>query len=167
MARGLTYAEAARETGRAPSTVRSHLHTAYGRLGVTTISQALATCTYIGWLDAVARDGVAVELADRRVTWAQRLYLEAFDQSLRAGENPDEVERTHLLRRAALEGMYHRAGKQPPPWRRTATDPLDRIVQTLQRLETRGGAETEPAHPQQPVKTLQREPRTRTFRPHH
>jgi DNA-binding CsgD family transcriptional regulator len=134
MARGLTYAEAARETRRAPSTVRSHLHTAYKRLGVTTISQALAMCTYIDWLDAVACDGAAVELADRRVTWAQCLYLEAFDQSLRASEDPDEVERTQLLRRAALEGMYREAGQQPPPWRPTATDPLGRIVRTLQRL---------------------------------
>src|ERR1700680_2647099 len=39
MARGLSYAEAARESRRAPSTVRSLLQTAYERLGVASVAQ--------------------------------------------------------------------------------------------------------------------------------
>jgi hypothetical protein len=133
MATGLTYAGAASETCRSTSTIRSLLHTAYQRLGVATIAQALAVCTHAGWLDAVPADGSIVDLADRRVTWAQRLYLEAFDQSLRASGDPEEVERTQRLREAALTGLYKEVGKERP-WRRAAGDPMDRLAFDLQRL---------------------------------
>jgi DNA-binding CsgD family transcriptional regulator len=134
MARGLTYAEAARETRRTVSTVRTQLNNAYRRLGVSTISQALVTCTHAGWLDPVPDDGNAVELADRRVTWAQRLYLETFDQSLRAGDDPREHERTDQLRDAALTGMYKEADRERP-WRQLTRDPIDRIAGTLAALD--------------------------------
>jgi hypothetical protein len=133
MSTGLTYAGAARETCRSTSTIRSLLHTAYQRLGVSTIAQALAVCTHAGWLDAVPADGSIVALADRRVTWAQRLYLEAFDQSLSAGGDSDEVERTQRLREAALTGLYREVG-QERPWRRASSDPVDRLAFDLQRL---------------------------------
>jgi DNA-binding CsgD family transcriptional regulator len=139
LARGLSYAEAAREAHRSHSTVRSLLHTAYKRLGVTTIAQALVVCWQAGWLDVVPRDGVVVELADRRVTWAQRLYLEAFDQSLRAGDDVEEVERTQRLREAALEGMFRGVGKERP-WRQLTSDPISRIARDLQRLDERKAA---------------------------
>jgi DNA-binding CsgD family transcriptional regulator len=134
MARGLTYGQAAIESRRKVSTVRTHLHNAYRRLGVATIAQALALCTHIGWLDRVADDGAVVDLADRRVTWAQRLYLEAFDQTLRAGTDPKELERTQRLREAALGGMYREAGKARP-WRAFSSDPIDAIVRDLQRFQ--------------------------------
>jgi DNA-binding CsgD family transcriptional regulator len=147
MARGLSYAEAARETHRSRSTVRSLLHTAYRRLGVSTIAQALTVCWHAGWLDAVPQDGVVVEFADRRVTWAQRLYLEAFDQFLQAGDDLEEVERTRRLREAALEGMYKEAGDagrfpvaDERPWRELTSDPIDRIARDLQRLNLRASA---------------------------
>jgi hypothetical protein len=133
MARGLTYDQAARESRRSVSTVRTLLHNAYRRLGVATIAQALAVCTHIGWLDAVPEDGAAVNLADRRVTWAQRLYLEAFDQALRAGADPKELERTQRLREAALAGLYKEAGKARP-WRASTRDPIEGIVRDLQRF---------------------------------
>jgi DNA-binding CsgD family transcriptional regulator len=136
MARGLSYAEAAREAHRSHSTVRSLLHTAYRRLGVSTSAQALAVCWDAGWLDPVPHDGVAVELGDRRVTWAQRLYLEAFDQYLQSGDDLEEVERTRRLREAALEGMYRGAGEERP-WRELTSDPIDRIARDLQRLSLR------------------------------
>jgi hypothetical protein len=136
MARGLSYAEAAREAHRSHSTVRSLLHTAYRRLGVSTIAQALAVCWDAGWLDPVPNDGAAVELGDRRVTWAQRLYLEAFDQYLQAGDDLREVERTRRLREAALEGMYRGTGEERP-WRELTSDPIDRIARDLQRLSLR------------------------------
>jgi DNA-binding CsgD family transcriptional regulator len=137
MARGLSYAEAAREAHRSHSTVRSLLHNAYKRLGVSTIAQALSVCWNAGWLDDVPQDGVVVELGDRRVTWAQRLYLEAFDQSLQAGDDLEEVERTRRLREAALEGMY-RGASEERPWRELTTiDPIERIARDLQRLNLR------------------------------
>lgn len=64
-----------------------------------------------GWLDAVPEGAEIIELADRRrVTWAQRWYLKAFDQALRAGGDPDEVARTRLLREGAVTGVYREAG---------------------------------------------------------
>jgi DNA-binding CsgD family transcriptional regulator len=136
LARGLSYAQAARELGCSTSTVRSLLHTAYKRLGVSTIVQALAVCTDVGWLDFVPNDGEVVELADRRVTWAQRLYLEAFDQALRAGDDAAEIERTRVLRDAAVTGMFKEVDKERP-WRAMANDPLERIARTLRRLDAR------------------------------
>jgi DNA-binding CsgD family transcriptional regulator len=137
MARGLSYAEAAREAHRSHSTVRSLLHNAYRRLGVSTVAQALTVCWNAGWLDDVPQDGVVVELGDRRVTWAQRLYLEAFDQSLQAGDDLEEVERTRRLREAALGGMY-RGATEERPWRELTTiDPIERIARDLQRLNLR------------------------------
>jgi hypothetical protein len=137
MARGISYETAARETRRKVSTIRSLLHTAYGRLGVTTIAQALAVCTSVGWLDEVRDDGALVELADRRVTWAQRLYLEAFDQTLRAGDDQAERERTAQLRSAALGGMYREADMSAPPWRVARDrDPLGRLLRDFQRLNS-------------------------------
>jgi DNA-binding CsgD family transcriptional regulator len=133
LARGLTYADAAREQQCSVSTVRSHLQRAYQRLGVSTIAQALAVCMKVGWLDDVPHDGKVVELADRRVTWAQRLYLEAFDQSLRAGGDADEIERTRVVRDAALTGMFRDAGTKPRP-RTATTEPLERLAQTLRKL---------------------------------
>jgi hypothetical protein len=130
MATGLTYAEAASRSRRSTSTIRSLLHTAYKRLGVATIAQALTVCTHAGWLDAVPADGSVVALADRRVTWAQRLYLEAFDQSLRAHGEPAEMERTRRLREAALSGMYREVAKDRP-WRQLTADPMERLMRDL------------------------------------
>jgi hypothetical protein len=118
------------------STVRSLVHNAYGRLGVATIAQALAVCTSVGWLDEVPNDGALVEIADRRVTWAQRLYLEAFDQTLRAGDDDGELDRTGQLRRAALAGVCREAGTPLPPLR-VLNDPLERLVRDFRRLAAR------------------------------
>jgi DNA-binding CsgD family transcriptional regulator len=139
MATGLTYAQAAEQSGRATSTIRSLLHSAYQRLGVTTIAQALSVCSQAGWLDPVSGDGSVVALADRRVTWAQRLYLEAFDQSLRAGDDPAEAERTERLRDASLTGMYREVHKNRP-WRAAERDPIERLARDLKRLALRRAA---------------------------
>jgi DNA-directed RNA polymerase specialized sigma24 family protein len=136
MARGLSYAQVADATRRRPSTVRTLLHHAYQRLGVATIAQALAVCTQVGWLDDVPQDGAIVALADRRVTWAQRLYLEAFDQSLQAGDDPEEIARARQLREAALTGMCREASIERP-WRGISRDPIERVAQALRRLDKR------------------------------
>ena len=139
LARGITYAEAAEEMCIGLSTVRSHLHAAYQRLGVSTLWQALVACMHAGWLDEVSQDGALVQAADRRVTWAQRLYLEAFDQTLRAGDDATELRRTSVLRSAALTGVYREAGKEQP-WRQATAHPLARIAHTLERLGARDEA---------------------------
>jgi hypothetical protein len=113
--------------------VRSLLHNAYRRLGVSTIAQALVTCTHAGWLDPVPAEGTVLQFADQRVTWAQRLYLEAFDQTLRAGDDPLEVHRTLTLRQAALTGVYREAGREQP-WRQASTGPLERIANAIARF---------------------------------
>ena len=136
LSRGLTYIEIAEQLRRSKSTVRSQLHWAYARLGVSSGAHAVSVCMQAGWLDEVPHDGTALNLADRRVTWAQRLYLEAFDQSLRAGDDSAEVERTQSLRDAALIGLLREADKERP-WRATASDPLERIARTLRRLDER------------------------------
>ncbi len=135
MARGLTYAEAANETHCTLSTIRTLLHNAYGRLGVRTVAEALIVCTRVGWLDEVSDDGVGVEHADRRVSWAQRLYLEAFEQYLRAGDDPAELARTSVLRDAALTGMYNETARRRPPRRTTGPNAIERIYDAMCRLD--------------------------------
>ena len=136
LSRGLTYIQIAEQLRRSKGTVRSQLHCAYARLGVSSGAHAVSVCMQAGWLDEVPHDGTVLKLADRRVTWAQRLYLEAFDQSLRAGDDTAEVERTQTLRDAALSGLLREADKERP-WRATASDPLERIARTLRRLDER------------------------------
>jgi len=50
LARGLVYKEIGAEIGLTTSTVRSHLHSAYKRLGVADRAQAVLKCTERGWL---------------------------------------------------------------------------------------------------------------------
>jgi DNA-binding NarL/FixJ family response regulator len=50
LAEGKRYDEIARELGRATSTVRTHLHNAYRKLGVTDRAQAVLMAAERGWL---------------------------------------------------------------------------------------------------------------------
>jgi putative nucleotidyltransferase with HDIG domain len=50
LAEGKTYKEIAAESGRARSTVRSHLHSIYGKLGVTDRAQAVILASERDWL---------------------------------------------------------------------------------------------------------------------
>jgi DNA-binding CsgD family transcriptional regulator len=100
--RGLTYKQAARELGITHSTARTHMHTAYVRLGVSDKGQACMVMIRNGW--AAPRDlipdyaGLPYTTSPRRqvttlAPWlpspAQRLYLDAFDVLLR--ERTDEA----------------------------------------------------------------------------
>lgn len=83
----------------AKTTVRSHAHDAYKRLGVSTVSQAVAVMFREGWLepDDLLSDyeGPAYTTESQRfkINWvpspAQRLYLDAFDRLL--AERSDEA----------------------------------------------------------------------------
>jgi DNA-binding NarL/FixJ family response regulator len=50
LARGLTYQQIALEIGITPSTVRTHLHNVYTKLGVADRAQAVLTATERGWI---------------------------------------------------------------------------------------------------------------------
>ena len=51
LAGGGTYTEIAERIGLSPSTLRSHLHNVYGKLGVSDRAQAVLLATERGWLD--------------------------------------------------------------------------------------------------------------------
>ena len=72
-------------------------------------------------------------MALRLLTSSQRLYLNAFDQFLRAGGDRQEVERTRRLREVALQDVYGDATGERP-WRELTRDPIDRILHDLRQL---------------------------------
>jgi DNA-binding NarL/FixJ family response regulator len=51
LAEGGTYSEIAERIGLSASTLRSHLHNVYGKLGVTDRAQAVLMATERGWLE--------------------------------------------------------------------------------------------------------------------
>jgi hypothetical protein len=69
-------------------------------------------------------------MASDLLTSAQLLYLEAFDQTLRAGPDPQEAARTRRSREAALRRIYERADGERPR-RGVAPDPIGRILLDL------------------------------------
>ncbi len=117
---GLTYQQIATVVRRSTSTVRSHLHSAYKRLGVTTSHQAVLICVRSGWLawddgdperavfmrieELVRHLVIAVEQrrGDERekLTPAQRRYLEAFDTHLQASSRMLRADSRRALDRA-------------------------------------------------------------------
>lgn len=102
---GLSYQEIATALGRTTSTVRSHLNSAYHRLGVGTSYQAVLACVRAGWLawggddldrgallriESLLRELIeAVESHHEReeLTATQRDYLEHLDAHLFAGDD--------------------------------------------------------------------------------
>ncbi|HUE27287.1 MAG TPA: hypothetical protein VMP89_10980 [Solirubrobacteraceae bacterium] len=72
-------------------------------------------------------------MAPRLLTSSQRLYLNAFDQFLRAGGNRREVERTRRLREIALQDIYGDA-TDGRPGRELTGDPIQRILRDLRQL---------------------------------
>jgi DNA-binding CsgD family transcriptional regulator len=111
LATGLTSKQIAAQTGRTPSAIRSHLHSAYVKLDCSGGAQAVATMFGAGWLDPVS-----TRFGDERSTPAQSLYLGAFDRLL-ALRHTDAAalyiaasrEMTHQLR-----AMYYEVHKLPP-----------------------------------------------------
>jgi DNA-binding CsgD family transcriptional regulator len=103
---GLGYKEIAARRGCSLSTVRSHLHSACGKLGVRRSAQAVLRCAREGWvvsepaqsasrhvgrLAAVTEALVgAVERRDG-ISVAQRDYLAAFEEMLYARSEDDKI----------------------------------------------------------------------------
>jgi len=128
---GLSYEEIAEHLGRATSTIRSQLHSAYHRLGVTTSYQAVLECVRAGWLtwsqvdpetatlsrveDLLRRliDAVESRRDPDALTDAQRRYLDGLDAHLRARTD----EQRHLSRArvdSALAAMLRDANVTMP-----------------------------------------------------
>lgn len=153
LAEGLTYAQIADRLDCGTSTVRTHLHAAYQRLGVGTSYQAVLVCVRAGWLSFEAEDnahrdhllrveallGRLVEAhASRRrfemITSAQRNYLDALDGYLTDRRGPDHRRRASQRMRDALGGVLAEAGipaRDPNP--HPLRDLIDDLLSLTQR----------------------------------
>jgi len=114
------------------STVRSHVHNAYRKLGVTTSAQALVVCFNAGWIDPMqTRIQNPLRFRDNRVTDEQRAYLAAFHQHLTAGDDEREL---HIAKRrtdGALIGLCQTPSSDP------ARHWMDRLVDMIARKAQR------------------------------
>jgi DNA-binding CsgD family transcriptional regulator len=146
---GRTYEEVAHETGRAVSTVRSQLHSAYHRLGVSTSYQAVLECVRAGWLSWSSEDPAQtillriedllrelVDVADAHyreeveaLTTTQRHYLEAFDARVRA-RTPTEVMRSQNTMDRAFGSLLEQAGVSRPN-RQRPQHIVDRLISVV------------------------------------
>lgn len=146
---GLSQKEIAQRTGRSRSTVRTHLHACYHRLGVPGAAQAVLVCVKAGWLDggaygfhghdpALARlEALIAELVaavtyrrERGLTARQRAYLTAFDEHLQAETTADRFSSRQEMNRR-LADMLQEAGVRPPVGRRHSL--IDVIAQWASR----------------------------------
>lgn len=127
IADGLRYKQIAERESLAVSTVRSHLHKVYGKLGVTNGAQAVLACVRAGWLDLsppgstqrlLHRVAESVEglvgciESRRRVTPNQRRYLAAFDRLVRA-RTPEDSALARSAMNDALGPVLQAAGVEP------------------------------------------------------
>lgn len=130
LAEGLVYKQIAARMHLGVSTVRTHLHQAYTRLGVFDRAQAVLMCAREGWIAADAahlgpasREVILLGEVKRllrqyvadlpnhrphRITPAARAYLDAFDTYLR---RPDRHVEADVVR--AFEVMAEEAGLVP------------------------------------------------------
>jgi DNA-binding CsgD family transcriptional regulator len=113
------------------STVRQHFANAYRKLGVTHAAQALVVCFNAGWIDPVqTRVQDPLRFAnDDKLAPAQRVYLDAFDEHLRAGDDPVALEAAKRKTDAALVALDQ-------PWRSVASrDWMDGLISHIARLD--------------------------------
>lgn len=110
---GLTYEQIAARLGVAHSTVRNHLHTAYGKLGVNRAAQAVVKIRAADWYP---EPPPVIEPEEGPLTPAQKAYLRVFDRHLRAWAAGDEAEedRTRLECRYMLGAIYVEADARAP-----------------------------------------------------
>jgi len=128
---GLQTAGIAERLRLSASTVRQHCVNAYRKLDVTHAAQALVVCFNAGWIDPLqTRIQHPARFSDDG-TWeptpAQRVYLEAFDEHLRAGDDRASLERAKHKTDAALVAL------EQPPRSVSSRDWIDRLVATMQQ----------------------------------
>ena len=115
------------------STVRQHCMNAYRKLKVTHAVQALVVCFNAGWIDPVeTRIHDPLRFADDKweLAPAQRVYLDAFDEHLQAGDDPAALETAKRKTDAALVALEQ-------PWRSVASrDWMDALISRIARLES-------------------------------
>lgn len=115
---GLTYEQIAVAVSRSQSTVRTQLHNAYRRLGVTTSYQAVLECVRSGWLtwgDADPHQATLMRIEElfRRLVTAvesrhasasltprQRGYLEAFERYMQSATREQRLVTRHTMNEA-------------------------------------------------------------------
>lgn len=147
---GRSYQEIASETGRATSTIRSQLHSAYHRLGVKSSYQAVLECMRYGWLtwsqsgDPIDAILLRIENLLRQLLSAadahyhqeenvltppQRSYLEAFDARVRAHTPSELADAQRAMDRAFSALVNQAAERQSDPRRqRHLTDRFLAVV---------------------------------------
>ena len=135
LARGIGMKQIGLELGTTHSTVRTHLHNAYARLHAANAAQAVAVIHAAGWLDPVSASTAAhaLEHEDRRVTPAQRLYLDAFDRFLSSGSSEHREEMGHMLGAMFIESGLGLAKAHARPRREASfrRDPLARLARIV------------------------------------
>ena len=103
LARGLTYAEIARDRGHAAATVCTQVHSVIARVGVVDRARAV-----VNLIDVVRR-----RLRRKRITWLERAYLDRLDAYIRAPsreraaavrEADEALQRALAYRDLTLEG---------------------------------------------------------------
>ena len=102
---GIVHKEIARRMGVKFATVRTELHRARRKLAVNTTTQAVVACINAGWIDPVTEDPRPLRFADNRVTAEQRVYLNAFDLHLSAGNDRVALEEAKRRTDAALVAL--------------------------------------------------------------
>ena len=98
--RGGGYRQAARSLHLETSTIRSHLHNIYKRMGVASLTEAISMMHREGWVDEpllpsfkAPREDCVNSVENWTPTPGQRVYLDALDRLLR--ERSDDA-REHM-----------------------------------------------------------------------
>jgi DNA-binding CsgD family transcriptional regulator len=134
---GLQTEGIAQRLGVTASTVRQHCQNAYRRLGVTHAVQALVVCFNAGWIDPVqTRIQDPLRFSDDEKwepTPAQRVYLDAFDDHLRAGDDERALLAAKRKTDAALVALDQ-------PWRSMPSrDWIDELLSDMAAVGRRRG----------------------------
>jgi len=129
-AAGMILKQIARRMGVKFTTVRTHVRVAREKLGVHTTTEAVVACIDAGWIDPVVEDPKLLRFMDRRVTAAQRVYLDAFDRHLKA-RNAAALEQAKRRTDAALVAL------DKPPRSVASRDWIGSLLNDMTRLSGR------------------------------
>ena len=85
-------------------------------------------CIDAGWIDPVQENPGLLEFTDRRVTAAQRVYLEAFDRHLEARDDKPVLEQAKRRTDAALVAL------DKPPRSLASRDWISSLLTDMARM---------------------------------